>query len=202
MRETSADFIEEKNKPENRPVFLYRVEEYDGVNDLLLTSHDQNVTFDGDEYLKFPITHDTLSENSSGEIEQVSVRIGNVTREIQSYIETYDWRGKRVTVTMVFLDQLADVDAKLSNVYYIDNYSADEKVVSVTLNTKLDVLDVQIPRGSYMRNICRWRFKSTECGYAGAESMCNKTKQDCRDNKDNVLRFGAFPSIPQRRLYT
>lgn len=200
--EPGADFITEKNKAENRPVYLYRVVEYDGSSDLLLTNHDADVVFDGDTYTHFPVIHESVGDNSAGEIDQVNVRMANVSRLIQSYLETYDWRGKKVIITAVFLDALDDADNALTHTFYIDNYTADEKDVNIVLTTKFDVLDVQLPLGSYNRNHCRWKFKSTECGYVGSETVCNKTKQDCRDNKSNITRFGGFPSIPQRRLYT
>lgn len=200
--DTNSTFIGEKNLQENRPVFLYRVTEYNGTDDLLLAAHDEDVEFDGETYTKFPISHESASDNSRGEIDSVAVRISNVSRLIQSYLESYDWRGKKVTITQVFLDQLDDADAKISFVFYIDNYKASEQDVEFQLTTRFDVIDLMLPLGTYNRNYCRWKFKSTECGYAGAESVCNKTKQDCRDNKDNIERFGGFPSIPQRRLFT
>jgi len=200
--DTGATFISEKNKAENRPAFLYKIFEYNGTDDLLFTSNDEDVTFDGDTYTRFPISHESISDNTNGQIDTVNLRIGNVSRLIQAYLEAYDWRGKKVTIAQVFLDQLADTDAVIVHTFYVDTYTADEKDVTVVLTTKFDVLDIQLPLGTYNRNYCRWKFKSSECGYAGAEAVCNKTKQDCRDNKANVLRFGGFPSIPQRRLFT
>lgn len=200
--DAGAGFITEKNKQENRPVYLYRVFEYDGSTDLYFTNHDENVTFDGQEYTAFPISHESVADNTSGEIDQVTVKLANVSREIQAYLESYDWRGKKVTITAVFLDQLADADDAVVHTFYIDNYTADEESVSFVLTTKFDLLDVQLPLRTYNRNHCGWKFKSTECGYVGSETVCSKTKQDCRDNKSNVTRFGGFPSIPQRRLFT
>lgn len=200
--DTNATFISEKNLPENRPVFLYRVHEYNGTDDLLMAAHDEDVEFNSETYSKFPITHDSIPDNGRGEIDTVNVRVSNVSRLIQAYLELYDFRGKKVTITQVFLDQLADADAKISYIFYIDNYKASDQDVEFQLTSRFDVIDVMLPLGAYNRNYCRWKFKSTECGYVGAESVCNKTKQDCRDNKNNVQRYGGFPSIPQRRLFT
>lgn len=201
--ETNATFIAEKNAQSNRPIFLYTIHDYDGAaSNLRFAAWDADVTFDSLVYTKFPISHEAITDNSKGEIDVVSVRVSNVSRLIEGYLENYDLRGKKVTITQVFADELADVDAKIEYVYYVDNYTADEKVVEFSLSSRFDLLDVKIPLGIYNRNYCRWKFKGTECGYAGAESVCNKTKQDCRDNKDNVVRFGGFPSIPQRRLFT
>ncbi len=200
--DTGAAFTTEKNLQENRPIFLYRIHDYNGSDDLLLTAYDEDVEFDSETYTKFPISHESISDNSQNEIDTVQARLSNVTREIQSYLELYDWRGKKVTITQVFADQLDDPDAKLVFVFYVDNYSANESEVLVTLTTKFDVLDVQLPLGLYYRSYCRWKFKSAECGYSGSETVCNKTKQDCKGAKNNYARFGGFPSIPQRRLFT
>lgn len=200
--DAGAGFITEKNKQQNRPVYLYRVFDYDGSNDLYFTNHDEDVTFDGQVYTSFPVSHDSVADNTSGEIDQVTAKLANVSREIQAYLETYDWRGLKVTITAVFLDALADAEDAVVHTFYIDNYTADEESVSFVLTTKFDLLDIQLPLRVYNRNHCGWKFKSSECGYVGSETVCNKTKQDCRDNKSNVTRFGGFPSIPQRRLYT
>lgn len=199
---TGAAFITEKNKQANRPVFLYRVTQYDGASDLLFAAHDENVVFNSETYTKFPISHEAVTDNAKGEIDTVIVRLSNVSRAIQYYLETYDWRGKKVTITQVFLDQLADADAKIAYTFYIDNYKCSDLDVEFSLTTRFDFIDLQLPLGTYNRNYCRWKFKGTECAYSGAEATCNKTKQDCRDNKNNVLRYGGFPSIPQRKLYT
>jgi len=101
---------------------------------------------------------------------------------------------------MVWADQLADPDAHMDDVFYIDNYSADQKNVEFTLTGKFDVLGVDLPARRYARNYCSWKFKSTECGYVGGELTCNKTKQRCKQ-LENYHRFGAFPSVPSRRIY-
>ena len=123
-REVDQTFKQEKAKQENAPIFLYTLEAYDGVNDLRLASFDQDITYDGVLYSKFPITHEFISENNQGQIEQVKVRHGNVSRLIELYLEQYDFRGKKVTIRMVWADQLSDPDAHMDDVFYIDNYSS------------------------------------------------------------------------------
>lgn len=199
-RDVDLTFKQEKAKQENSPVFLYTLEAYDGINDLYLVGFDQDVTYDGVLYSKFPITHEFVSENNQGQIDQVKVRLGNVSRLIELYLEQYDFRGKRVVIRMVWLDQLADPDAHMDDVFYVDNYSADQKNVEFTLTGKFDVLGVDLPARRYARNYCAWKFKSAECGYLGGETACNKTKQRCKQ-LENYLRYGAFPSVPSRRMY-
>ena len=201
MYTLDSTFKSEKNKSQNFPIYLYTIHLYDGINDLHLAEYDADITYDGITYTKFPIKHAGTEETSSGQIDKVTVSIANVNRLIQAYLELYDWGGLKVTITLAWSNQLSDTDANIKFVYYIDSYSASQETVEFTLTSKLDILDAQLPYGKYNRNYCRWKFKSTECGYSGSETTCNKTTQDCELNKNNILRYGGFPSIPSRRIF-
>jgi len=199
MRTLDSTFTTEKNKPANHPIRLYTITDYDGTNDLYFAEHDADVVYDSVTYVKFPITLDEISENNKGTIDSVRVTVSNASRLIQSYLEDYDLRGKKVTITTVFADQLADTGAHIDDVFWIDSYTADQHTVSFTLTSKFDVLDIALPGRQYSRNYCGWKFKSTECGYSGGQTSCNKTKQRCKELV-NYSRFGGFPSINPSRV--
>lgn len=200
MKTLDSDFILEKNKKENAPIFLYIIYDYDGNTDLYLAEYDSDVVFDGQTYTRFPITHNFISESSSGQISKVTISLCNVSRLIQGYLESYDFRGKKVLIRMVWANLLSDVSAKIDWTFYVDKYSADEKNVSFELSEKFDILDISLPYRLYNRNYCSWKFKSSECGYAGAETECNRTLQRCKE-LSNRVRFGGFPSIPAKRIF-
>lgn len=199
-RNIDSTFKSEKAKQENQPIFLYTIENYDGSSDLHLAAYDTDVVYNSVNYLKFPISHEFVAENNQGSIDQVKVRLANVSRLIQSYLEQYDFRGKKVTIRMVWANQLSDPDAYIDDIFYIDNYTVDQNNVEFTLTGKFDVLGVDLPARRYTRNYCAWKFKSVECGYTGAETSCNKTQQRCKQI-GNYPRFGAFPSVPTGRIY-
>lgn len=199
-RPVDPTFKQEKSKQENRPVFLYTIENYDGVSDLNLTGYDEDIVYDSVTYTRFPISHEFVGENNQGQIDQVKVRLANVSRLIQAYLEEYDFRGKKVIIRMVWKDQLSDPDAYMDDIFYVDSYTADQNNVEFTLTTKFDVLAVDLPARRYARNHCSWKFKSAQCGYTGGETTCNKTQQRCKELA-NYQRFGAFPSVPTRRIY-
>jgi len=199
-RDIDATFKQEKAKQENRPVFLYIIEDYDGSNDLYLAGYDEDVIYNGVTYTRFPITHEFVGENNQGQIDQVKVRLANVSRLIQLYLEQYDFRGRKVIIRTVWADQLADPDAYIDDIFYVDNYTADQNNVEFTLTSKFDVLGMDLPARRYARNYCSWKFKSAECGYMGVELTCDKTKQRCKQ-LNNYQRYGAFPSVPTRRIY-
>ena len=199
-RDVNATFRNEKAKKENAPIFLYMLKEYDGVDDLNFAGFDQDVTYNGTVYTRFPIRHEFVAENNQGQIDQVKITLANVSRLIEFYLEQYDFRGKKVIIRTVWADQLSDPDAYIDDVFYIDNYTADQSNVEFTLTGKFDVLGIDLPARRYARNYCMWKFKSSECGYAGAELTCDKTQQRCKQ-LENYQRFGGFPSVPTRRIY-
>ncbi len=200
-RTIDATFKSEKAKRENQPLYLYTLEDYDGAgSNLNFAEYDQDVTYKGITYVKFPITHEFVAENSQGQIDAVKVRVSNVTRLLQSYLEQYDFRGLKVIIRMVWANELSDPDAYMDDIYYVDNYTATQQVVEFSLTGKFDVLAVDIPGRKYSRNYCGWKFKSTECGYVGSFAICNKTKGQCKE-RNNYQRFGGFPSVPSRRIF-
>lgn len=202
MRTIDATTKAEKNKPSNQPVYLYTIYDYDGSsNNLYFAEHDADIVYGGVTYTKFPITHDFVGENAQGTIDAVKLSVSNVSREMQAYLETYDLRGKKVDIIVVWADQLADTDAYLKDTYYIDSYTADQNAVEFTLSGRIDVLSVELPCRKFSRTHCSWKFKGTECAYAGATATCDKTLATCR-TLQNQLRFGGFPSIPMKRMFS
>jgi lambda family phage minor tail protein L len=200
MRDVNATFNQEKNAQENAPVYLYSIFDYNGLGEnLYFASYDEDVVFNGITYRAFPIGHETISENTNGEIDGVRVKISNVSRLIQYYLETNDFRGKAVSITTVWGNRLSDAESCIVDEYTIESYTATELDVVFFLTSKLDVLDVSLPGRMYSRNYCGWKFKSSECGYVGSETSCNKTFQRCKELL-NQQRFGGFPGVPLRRL--
>jgi len=199
--ELTAAFIAEKNKLANKPIFLYEVEDFDGQdNSLLFAAYEDDVVFNGKTYLKFPIVHESTTENTSGEIDTVLVRVANVSQFIQNKLESYDLRGKKAIITQVFSNLLDDSLNKFEQTFYIDSYTATQEVVEFTCTSKFDLMKLELPARKFWRTFCTWKFKSTECGYSGAETSCNKTFQKCK-LLANEERFGGFPSIPSKHIY-
>ena len=125
MRNINSTFKNEKNSPTNKPIFLYRIYDYDGSNDLLFAEYDSNVTFNGDVYTAFPLTHEFIAESGNQEIPQIKVRVSNVSRYIQAYLEQYDLRGKRVDIILVWANQLNNPDVKIVDTFYIPLYTSN-----------------------------------------------------------------------------
>lgn len=199
MRNINSTFVSEKNAETNKPVRLYTIWQYDGSNNLYFAEYDTNITFNSVTYTAFPITFDVVSENNQGSIDSVNVTVGNVSRIIEAYIQANDMRGKKVTIKTVWANQLANADAYIDDIFYIDSYTSSEQSVTFSLTSKFDLLDIQLPLRRYSRNYCQWKYKGTECGATSGLSTCNKTKQDCKA-RNNYERFGAFPSVTPNKV--
>lgn len=200
MRDVNANFIEQKNKQTSTIIRLYILEAYDGTNDLRFAEWNEDIVFDGLTYTKFPISIDQISENNKGYINSTTITLANVSRQIETYLQNYDLRGKTVRIKRVWLEHLDDPEALIEDVFNINAITSTAKNVMLTITSKLDIMDVNTPGRLYTRNYCQWRFKGTECAYAGGETSCNKTKQRCKE-LNNFERFGAFPSVPSGRIY-
>lgn len=203
MVETNATFKEKSRENATQPVFLYTVHDYKGNDEnLCFAAYDVNVTFDGVEYQKFPITHDEITENTKGEIDTIKVQISNIARLIEYYLQTYDLRGKEISIKQVWADKLDDPDCYIEFSSFIDSYTSNVKDVVFSLMSKFDVLNVTIPGRLWLRDSCQAIFKGAdgECGYAGSETVCNRTWQRCKE-LNNSQRFGGCRAIPGRRGY-
>lgn len=198
-RSFTSTFNAEKNSAENKPVHLYTFFDYDGAsNNLYFTDSRENVTFDGQAYTAFPIRYDVIGEGTNGRIDKTKLTLGNVSRLIESYLQNYDLRGKKISIKTIFRDTLANPADYREDIYYVDRYSSDQQNVSFVTASKFDVLYYIIPQQQYRRTICRYKdFKGTRCGYAGAETECNRTLQRCEE-LGNQTRFGGQDGIPAR----
>ncbi|OED38492.1 hypothetical protein AB834_00835 [PVC group bacterium (ex Bugula neritina AB1)] len=200
-RALSDVFKEEKNKLENQPIFLYQILNVDNAGTVLyLANFDEDIVFASNTYSKFPIAHEKVSEDSTSILNQVTLKISNVNRLIEGYLQGYDLRGCEVNIVLVFKENLANDDDSLKDIFFIDSYSSSETTVSFNLSSKLDVLEVVLPRRKYSRLHCSWIFKGNECGYSGGETQCNRTWQRCNELA-NSSRFGGFPSLKSRVVY-
>jgi len=199
--DASTEYLEKKNAQVNQPINLYTIEDYDGAGtNLYFAEYKTDVVFDGITYSKSPMSREETTENTTGEIDATKIRLANVSRAIQYYVENYDLTEKKVTIKQVWADTLADTDNVRTEVFYIDRYTVNDKVGEFECTSKFDVQSVELPFGRYMRGVCRWKeFKDSSCGYAGAETTCDRTLTQCRA-RSNELRFGAFPSIPTQTI--
>lgn len=88
----------------------------------------------------------------------------NVTREMSAYMAHNEFRGRRLKIIKVFLDHLDDfVNHVIVFDGVMDSPSANQSAMSVAVTSRMDTLNVNVPRRHYQR-LCGWKFGGVECG--------------------------------------
>jgi lambda family phage minor tail protein L len=97
------------------------------------------------------------------------------------------------------------------DVFFIDRKATETRdMVEFELAASFDVAGVLLPHRQIIQNVCVWRYKGTECGYAGTNyfnandesvgssglDVCGKRLTSCklRFGQNEPLPFGSFPS--------
>lgn len=189
----------EKNKLDMPSAWLPLVTVEVSASEILrLVPNPTNVAFRGDTYVAFGLEIDEAVQDSKGGLHDLNISISNVTREISAYVELHELRGARVTILYVNSANLADPDAVVAEERYeiMSIQVKGSQFVSFTLGHDR-INQHQFPSGRFLRDNCRWIYKSLECGYSGGLVSCDKILEGsngCRAHA-NVPRFGGFPLL-------
>lgn len=185
----------------------------------------QNVVWQGNTYTAFPIRATGFDYSGNGQLPRPKLQVANVTGAITLLVLTYDdLLGAKITrkrTLAKYLDAVnftggvnptADNTAEFpDDIFFIDRKAAETRdVVEFELAAAFDVAGVQLPRRQIIQNVCTWRYRGTECGYAGASyfdandapvgslalDVCGKRLSSCkaRFGNNNPLPFGSFPA--------
>lgn len=149
-----------------------------GTNELT-----QNVVWDGETYTRYPVAASGFEYSGTGQFPRPKIAVSNVLSAISTLVLLYgDLHGAKVTrrrTLAKFLDAVnfesgvnasADPDAELDpDIYFIDRKSSEDRErVEFELTSSCDLMGVRLPRRQIVQNMCTWRYRGAECGYAGA----------------------------------
>lgn len=185
-----------------------------GVNEL-----GNDVVWQGVTYTRFPIEASGFERSSGGSIPQPRIRVANVTGLVGALArELQDLVGAKLTRRRTFVRYLdavnftgginpsADPNCGFPDEVWTVERKASENGIFLEfeLSAAFDVAGVLLPRRQCIQNICTWRYRSAECGYAGgavatkndvatsdlAQDDCGKRLASCK------LRFGTYSELP------
>lgn len=207
MRTITASLTQEKNKLDMTSAWLPLITvEVNPTTILRLVPNPTNVDFRGETYVAFGLEIDEITQDAKGGLNEVAVSVSNVGRIVSAAVEFNDLLGARVTLLYVNSENLDDPDAAVVEEQYeiMSMQVKGDQFVTFTLGH--DRISQHVfPAGKFLRDNCRWIYKSPECGYAGALPSCDKMLEGtngCRAHA-NVIRFGGFTlltPIPGRML--
>ena len=178
-------------------ILLVEITLPDEVTILRFARNNENVVFDGETYYQFPFEIDPIDNQSRGQIPQVNLKISNVTRTLQTYLEQFEGGiGSTVRLIVINSAHLDDVTpaeyAELELNFEVVGAEADANYATFTLGVP-NPLSKLFPLHRFIANHCNWasRFKGAECGYVGVATTCDGTLTNCRI-LNNSARFGGF----------
>ena len=203
----SSIAITEKNKLNTDSVFLLCLKiTVPGVAEpIRVVSNTENITWLGETWVSMDFRIEEITEVSSGENPQVSLKVSNVSRAMESYVQEYDVYCKNngyseitvdiyvINTKVIAADPNADPEVEHSFILIAPQSTA--QWVSFTLGAP-NPWTQRFPRNRMLKNQCRYSEFKTDprCGYTGAETTCDRTLTTCR-TYGNSARFGGTPGI-------
>lgn len=185
----------------------------------------QRLVWQGQTYEPFPVEVTGFEFNGSGQLPRPKLVVANVTGLITAMVLLYqDLLGAKLTrkrTLAKYIDSVnfpggvnptADATAEFQDdIYFIDRKTMENRdVVEFELAAAFDMNGVQLPRRQIVQNVCPWKYRGSECGYAGTSyfnindepvgsaslDVCGKRLASCeaRFGENNELPFGGFPA--------
>jgi len=213
----SAGAYLEKNKLATDSVWLVLLEiTMPDTTVMRMTNNSENVWWPatqvpGNLYTSFPFEIGEIGDTSKGEVPSVSLRVTNVARVLEPYLDDQDGLVDS-NVDIRIVNSIHVLTPTKGSATYNDvpeielNYdivesSSDSQWVEFTLGAS-NPFNKRFPRNKIYRNVCRYRwFKGTRCQYAGAQTSCDRTLKTCRDTYSNSINFGGCPGVGSKFIY-
>jgi lambda family phage minor tail protein L len=197
--------LEEKNKMAIDSLFLPCLEiTIPGVDDAVRVVRDnQNLTWKGQTWVAFPFELDEIGNTSKGEVPQINIRVSNVSRVMESYLQDYDiycktYGYEAISVNIYVVNTKAVIanpncDPEVEHSFILKQPKTDNTWATFVLGA-VNIFAKRVPPGRMLKNTCRYVFKDARCNYTGSALVCNKTLAQCRIF-NNSTRYGGSPGI-------
>jgi lambda family phage minor tail protein L len=158
-----------------------------------LVRNTEDVVWNGFTWQAFPFELDEISENSKGEIPKVQIKVSNVRRQMEYYLEQADGGvGSTVTIRVVHSKHLDLTSPEVELVFEVTGTKANATWATFTLGAT-SPYNRQIGQ-RVLKSFCRHNFKDARCKYGGAATECDHTLTRCRQ-LGNSVNFGGFPGV-------
>jgi lambda family phage minor tail protein L len=182
-----------------------------------------DVTWAGNAYMRFPVEADGFEYSGQGQLPRPKLRVSNVLNTITAVLLTLPNGLEGAKVTRIrtlarFIDGVnfpggtnpygtPDPTAEFPReIYYVDRKVVENKdVVEFELAAIFDLIGVRAPKRQCVSNVCQWKYRGPECGYAGnayfntnnqpvatlAQDACGKQLSSCELRFEQQYRTGS-----------
>jgi len=201
----------------NAFVWLYEIEvPTDPPTRLRFAGRQPNsISFRGNTYYPFPITHSPIEENTEGDLSVTSLNVSNISREIATILEDHSGLiGQPVRAMLVSSIEFSSGRALIEQDFTIRETSMSAESITAQLAV-YSPYSSNFPGQRLMRGHCRFRYRSVGCGYvvpvgSGGLASCSKSydgPNGCTAHGANEestgyevrhpARFGGCQGIPR-----
>lgn len=202
MRTLSAALLIEKNRlASTYPwVTLVHFSFTAPIGHIYLVNNTENVTYQTQVYTAFDIQVELPADATGQQIPECKIIAANQSRAFESMIvDTLGGVDTPVTITLVNTNNLAEDYSDLTWGFTILQTTCNAKEVSMDCSL-YSPLDKRFPPDRYFGTNCRYKyFKSTECKYSGAVTICNRSFDACKA-LSNLTNFGGFLGIDDKTI--
>jgi phage-related protein len=183
----------EKNKTSTTSAMLWLLEVQLTIP-IYLVNNNENITWNGREWLAFPFTIGNVTDDGKESI-SAQIKISNITRSLGVVVSAAKGAGgTQVILRAVNSALLSDVTAiYIEETFQITKTQVDAYWITFTIGIPKDLVK-RFPARTVLKDFCPYRFKDIECAYNGAATECNKTLARCRE-LNNSRRFGGEPGL-------
>jgi len=204
----SSTAIAEKNKLATDAIWYLMIKAVipGVVTPVRLVSNNENITWQGEIWQAFPFELAEIGEGRTGEVPRVELRISNVNREIEYYLQAYDNEIKtngfspiEVYIYVVVSKNLASATPEAEHLFELKQPKTNPVWATFVLGAS-NPFNKRFPQDRLLKNHCRFHYNypvgvSLLCGAPpSAYTTCDKTLAACR-LRANSKRFGGAPGV-------
>ena len=191
----------EKNKIESGAAWLILLEVHVSPSIILrLVRNTEDIVWNSQTWTAFPFEFDPPKQTSAGELPNFQLRVSNITRTVEGYLEQAGGGvGATVRVMVVLSSNLTNPNPELDEEFSVQSTSYDTQWVTFTLSGAVDLFR-RVPLRRFLKNFCPYKYKGPECKAQSNYQSCDKSLGACR-LRGNEVRFGGEPAIPQGGIY-
>jgi hypothetical protein len=168
------------------------------------TTFDVDILSGANTYVSYPMVVGKLELSLSDSSDYIDIQLSNIGDVFYSAIfDSSGFAGTRLQITLGLLDITTKAFIGTLNVFdgKINSFKINDKFIKITVSSNLSNWNKQIPFRTTSA-LCYKVFKSTLCGYTGAQTLCNRSWDRCNvlGNTDNFGGFKFMPAILRERL--
>lgn len=166
------------------------------------TDLDVELYVDGERYAPEAVSVGQIEASPGLGVSSLQVMLANTDHAMRWLVLDQEIRNTAMSIGFAAIDGATGEVLSSATLFYglVSTYSLDDAAVAITLVNELAMWRKKTLRQAAMS--CRWSFKGPECGYAGAETACDKSHGRCAvlGNTDSYGGFRFMEDIMERKV--